>query len=194
MAKRPLTTGEIEMARSVFKDSIDYSRVRISDKVIFPLIQKKGRAMAGHNVVSFPGPSYRYDFSAETDPVRRSVFIHEMAHVWQHQTGVLHTYRSFMREMMKHKFNNSALYRYTLDPARDLTSYGLEQQAMILQDYFLLTRHGLVSSHRRVRSNAERGVNLRALFEKVLERFNADPSYGRAYKKAQRKPRPPWMP
>lgn len=187
MAKRMLTSGEIALARGIFGDSVDYARVRIHDKRIFPgIIQKKGRAMAGHNAVSFPGTTSSADFSKE-DGVRQALFIHEMVHVWQHQTGAAHTYRAFAREMLRSKFNYDAAYQHRLERGRDLMSYNFEQQACIIQDYFALTWHGIRQSHRGALLN-EPWEDLPGLYLSVLKKFLRNPSYARGYARQKKPP------
>jgi Zn-dependent peptidase ImmA (M78 family) len=64
------------------------------------------------------------------DKWTQHLFIHEMTHVWQHQTGVPVAWRGiFERE-----------YEYTLDTSKTLNEYSLEQQAQIVADYFLLKK------------------------------------------------------
>ena len=179
MAHRALTNGEIALAKTVFGDSIDYACVQLHDRRVLPaFLQKKTRAMAYLNKISFPGEGYRDDFSKDADPVVQSLFIHELAHVWQHQNKVLDTRAAFVRGMLRHKFHYAQAYAHRLEKGKDLTDYGMEQQACIIQDYFLLSRFGLDKPHRSARRNAA-GENLKALYEGVLGRFLKNPSYAR---------------
>jgi hypothetical protein len=61
----------------------------------------------------------------------QGLFIHEMTHVWQHQTGIFLPLR-------RHPF---ARYSYSLKPGWTLRQYGLEQQAEIVKHVFLLRRN-----------------------------------------------------
>ena len=61
---------------------------------------------------------------------RALLFIHELTHVWQHQSGINLILR-------RHPF---CRYAYALTPGKPLTRYGIEQQAMIVEDAFRL-RH-----------------------------------------------------
>lgn len=74
------------------------------------------------------GDVWSPDFSDE--PVwLRGHFVHEMVHVWQHQSGV----------NLLLKRPPFARYRYLpLEPGKAFTSYGLEQQAEIVKDAYLL--------------------------------------------------------
>jgi len=180
MAKRRLTAGEIALAKTVFGDSINYDAVRLHNRRLLPFgIQEKHQAMAYRSHTSFPRSAYSSDFSKETDPVKQSVFIHELVHVWQHQNRVLSTPKEAMRETLKHKFNYQKSYHYTLSRQRDLTTYGFEQQAAIVQDYFLLSRHGVDTSFKNRRRPGHNRQTLRADYEAVLKNFLQNPVYAR---------------
>ena len=60
-----------------------------------------------------------------------------MMHVWQAQKGMFVRTRGL--------FSGIADYTYSLDKS-DLIHYGLEQQASIVSDYWLLKHHGLENS------------------------------------------------
>lgn len=125
-----MTPGEIALARSIFGDAIDYGPVRIRRRKWFPF-QLRNVVMAprGHLHFHPQGQSYCDDFSAA--PLsRQGLFIHEMAHVWQHQSGVFLPLR-------RHPF---CRYDYALKPGLPLTHYGIEQQAEIIRHAFLLRK------------------------------------------------------
>ena len=96
---RPLTAGEIELARSVFGDAIDYSQVRLVRGKWWPF-QPRNAAMAPMGNIYFhpDGGGWSDDFS--TEPLgRQGFFIHEMTHVWQAQKG-----GRFYLPLMRHPF------------------------------------------------------------------------------------------
>lgn len=129
---RPLTSGEIGLARTMFGDSIDYSKVRMVRRKWWPF-QPRGIAMAPTGNIHFHPESklWSEDFSAE--PLhRQGVFIHEMTHVWQTQTR-----GRFYLPLMRHPF---CRYGYELVPGRRFEDYGLEQQAEIVRHRFLAER------------------------------------------------------
>jgi hypothetical protein len=129
---RQLTTGEIALARSVFKDSIDYGRVRLFNGKWWPF-QPRNSAMAPMGDIYFhpEGGVWSADFSKE--PLgRQGFFIHEMTHVWQSQKA-----GRFYLPLMRHPF---CRYRYELTPAKPFNRYGLEQQAEIVTHVFLAER------------------------------------------------------
>lgn len=132
--RRPLTSGEIELARSVFGDAIDYSAVRLVKGKWWPL-HPRNAAMAPMGDIYFhpEGGAWSEDFSKE--PLgRQGFFIHEMTHVWQTQAK-----GRFYLPLMRHPF---CRYHYTLVPGQAFERYGLEQQAEIVRHAFL-SRHGV---------------------------------------------------
>ena len=132
--RRVLTPGEIEMARSVFADAIDYDRVRIVLGKWWPF-QPRGVVMAPTGNIHFhpQSRSYREDFSKASLPAQ-GLFIHEMTHVWQTQV------RGEWWLILNRPF--SRRYDYSLKPGWGLERYGIEQQAEIVRHAFLL-RNGV---------------------------------------------------
>ena len=131
---RSLTPGEIALARSVFGDAIDYSRVRLVRGKWWPF-QYRGIVMAptGHIHFHPDDPRLVEDFS--TEPLAlQGLLIHELTHVWQTQTR-----GRFYLPLMRHPF---CRYAYDLVPGRAFDRYGLEQQAEIVRHAFL-ARHGV---------------------------------------------------
>jgi hypothetical protein len=130
---RPLTNGEIALARSVFKDSIDYAAIRLFKGKWWPF-QPRNSAMAPMGNIYFhpEGDVWSDDFSNE--PLgRQGFFIHEMTHVWQTQKA-----GRFYLPLMRHPF---CRYRYELTPGKPFARYGIEQQAEIVTHVFL-AQHG----------------------------------------------------
>ena len=136
MDVRPLTPGEIELARTIFGDAIDYGRVRLFRGKWWPL-QPPGTAMAPTGDIHFHpnGGGWSQDFASE--PLgQQAYFMHELTHVWQAQTK-----GRFYLPLMRHPF---CRYRYELEPGRPFGRYGLEQQAEIVKDAFLASCGALV--------------------------------------------------
>jgi hypothetical protein len=130
--ERPLTRGEIDMARSVFGDSVDYSSVRLIRRKWWPF-QPRGIVMApcGHIHFHPDDPNWRDDFgSAEWS--LQGLFVHEMTHVWQAQRS-----GRFYLPLMRHPF---CRYAYTYREGRPFLRYGLEQQAELVRHTFLQRR------------------------------------------------------
>ena len=129
---RTLTSGEIELARSIFGEAIDYGRVRIVRGKWWPF-QPKGVVMAPTGNIHFhpASPLWSEDFSRERLSLQ-GLFIHEMTHVWQAQTR-----GRFYLPLMRHPF---CRYSYQPVEGRPFGRYGLEQQAEIVRHRFLADR------------------------------------------------------
>lgn len=129
---RPLTAGEIALARSVFGDAIDYGEVRLVRGKWWPFHPRNVVMAPTGNIHFHPhGELWSEDFAREP-LVRQGLFIHEMTHVWQAQSR-----GRFYLPLMRHPF---CRYRYTLAPGRPFRRYGLEQQAEIVRHRFLADR------------------------------------------------------
>ena len=132
MNGRPLTPGEVEIARSVFGDAIDYGRVRLFEGKWWPFQPRRSAMAPMGNIWFHPdGGGYSEDFSKEP-LLRQGYFIHELTHVWQTQRG-----GRFYLPLMRHPF---CKYRFDLKPGKPFQRYGLEQQAEIVRHRFLADR------------------------------------------------------
>ena len=131
---RPLTPGEIALARSVYGDAIDYAPVRIAQRK-WAFFQPRDTVMAPRGTIHFHprGTLCRDDFCTAPHDLK-GLFIHEMCHVWQHQQGIC-------LPLARHPF---CRYDYALKPGQPFRRYGLEQQAEIVRHAFLLARGGRV--------------------------------------------------
>ena len=129
---RPLTSGEIALARSVFGDAVDYHRAKLVRGKWWPF-QPRGIVMAPTGNIHFHPDSdlWSEDFSKERLSLQ-GLFIHEMAHVWQAQTR-----GRFYLVLMRHPF---CRYTYDLVEGRPFERYGLEQQAELIRHRFMADR------------------------------------------------------
>lgn len=146
--RRDMTPGEIRMAESVFGDAINFggkgegNGVGIYDGKWKPF-QPDNRAMAPNGHIYFPGTSYEEDFSnlKSVSTRDRRTFIHEMTHVWQHQHGKAVKTRGAALGVLS-SVGNPYIYKLYISGAKtnrkDLSDYGLEQQAAIVGDYYAL--------------------------------------------------------
>jgi hypothetical protein len=133
VTSRPLTPGEIALARSVFGDTINYAAVTIKRRK-WAFFQPRETVMAPTGHIHFHplGTRYRDDFSAAS-LADQGLFIHEMTHIWQSQQR-----GRWYLPVMRHPF---CRYDYTWQPGKPFTAYGIEQQAEIVRHTFML-RHG----------------------------------------------------
>ena len=129
-----MTAGEITLARTVFGDAIDYSKVTIRRRKWFPLQPRKVTMAPRGHLHFHPGiDAYCEDFS-QAPVLRQVLLIHELVHVWQTQT--LGDWYLILHRMPW------ARYDYSLRPGWALDRYGIEQQAEIVRHAFLL-RNGV---------------------------------------------------
>jgi hypothetical protein len=132
---RPLTTGEIALLKPIFRDGIDYAKVHVINNS-FPL-QPANVYMTPRGHVYAPGDLWQSDFSTMRGGTR-AVFIHEMTHVWQYANG-MDLIGQGVVEFTKYRGQYEKAYPYELARERDLVEYGMEQQASIIEDYFVIT-------------------------------------------------------
>ncbi|WP_285129824.1 type IV secretion protein Rhs [Leclercia adecarboxylata] len=134
---RQLTIGEIALARTLFGGSLIYSRIWVHRESYLPFnLQPVDVAMAPDGELWFREGTYSPDFSLERELQKKHRFMHEMVHAWQAQKGMFVRTRGL--------FSRFADYSYSLDKA-DFLHYGLEQQASIASDYWLLLTYGFHS-------------------------------------------------
>ena len=124
-----------------------------------------------------PGATYRNDYAAEALNYRE-LFVHELAHVWQYQTGILNPKLSGIFEFVKTGFDYRKAYDYVLKSGRDLIEYGMEQQAAMIADFYLVEKCG--EAFGRFNANDESFERKRDLLVEVLANFIANPNYARS--------------
>lgn len=138
---RPLTAAEARVARGVFGDALDVEAVRVHGRPWFPL-QGRGVAMAPDGQLWFRPEDYRADFTETLGSC--AWLVHELVHAWQHQQGRPVLWRGLC-EQLGRPWRNP--YRYGApDPARPFHRLLHEQQAAMVEDWFLLT-HGARPRH-----------------------------------------------
>lgn len=171
--KRNLTSGELILARSIYKNSIDYERVKIHKTKYF-FGQPSNSGMTPRGEIYAEGFAYHDDYSIESSE-GQGFFIHELCHVWQHQNRILSCIWSALTEQVRHKFNYAAAYPYFLKADKTLIDYKMEQQASIVEDYFRVVKRGISFRDDRCQ-NVGTDAEKRALLISVLGDFLNDPS------------------
>lgn len=125
---RALTNREEALARSVFGDALDYKSIRIHNRKWW-WFQGKRITMAPDGHLWFhPKSTLFCDDFCERNIRLQGLFIHELVHVWQHQSGIF-------LPLKRHPF---CRYDYSLKPGWTLEKYGIEQQAEIVKHIFLM--------------------------------------------------------
>lgn len=134
---RPLSAGEIALARSVFGDAIDYQRVRIA------ISPTRRAALTLGSRIFFPKTA-PCDF-ADASLNARAWFIHEMTHVLQFQDGRARTLWNWLKTAAGGGYVGQRGYRYRL-PLGDWRAYNLEQQATMVEHAYVLREGGVCAA------------------------------------------------
>ena len=124
---RPLTEAEINMAHSVFGPEFDVSQVRL--KTAWWVL--KNYAVSPNGNIYFNPKDWVEDFSKQSLG-KKSWLIHELTHVWQLQQGLKVVRGAVMNRR----------YDYILQEGKPFFTYGIEQQARMVQDYFVRREQG----------------------------------------------------
>lgn len=133
--KRALTPGEIAMVRTVFKDSIDYSQVKIHHGGWWLFLGLQNTAVTPNGEMYYPRSTdlYKEDFSKPDNERFKALFMHEMTHVWQYQLGYWVKWHALWVTS-----RGAEAYRYQLSPDGDFADYNMEQQGEIVSDYYMI--------------------------------------------------------
>ena len=134
---RAITAGETIMLRAVYGSRLPYAKVKVyPHRLMWPF--PTDRAMAPNGNIYMPGNEYATDFSdPKVDLLLRSTFVHEAAHLYQ-------WYVLGRTVWLRGAFDRT--YDYVLTPGKKWEDYGVEQSAMIAQDWWLLKHGGKVKN------------------------------------------------
>lgn len=125
---RPLTQAERILAHRMFGNAVDLGRVRIRRRKWWPF-QPRNVTMAPRGHIHFHPEGQSYcDCFGDGTVTSQGLFLHEMTHVWQHQSGINLLLR-------RHPF---CRYDYEFEPGKPFERYGIEQQAEIVRHVFLM--------------------------------------------------------
>jgi len=119
---RHLTTGEIALAYSVFGDSLNTTDIQL--KTAWWVL--KNYAVSPNGNIYFHPMDWISDFSS-VGLGKQSWLIHELTHIWQLQRGL---------KVVRGALINRR-YSYVLTTGKPFFHYGIEQQARMVQDYFI---------------------------------------------------------
>lgn len=177
MGKRPMTTGEIALARRLFKDSIDYTKVNIH-KRRYILGQPDNSGMTPNGEIYAVGAHTYFEDYSIAKSHQKGFFIHEMAHVWQYQLNVLNPITAAIGEFVRNCFDYAKAYDYELVAGKDLLKYRIEQQAQIIQDYYLLQVEAIAPTTNHMKNVGDAAAYMPLYFQ-VLANFRTNPGYAR---------------
>lgn len=137
-AGRSLTTGEVNFARALFGDQIDYDAVRVFARSI-----KQGTASVIGNMMFFSEDEKNVNDLTSVDGVGGieyaktvSLFMHEMVHIWQNQNKT-HDWKQQFAMKWQSLILRRDVYKYDLRDDQDFRQMGIEQQASCVEDFIL---------------------------------------------------------
>jgi len=126
---RQLTPGEINLAKSMFSNTIDYSRVYIKTSAL-PL-----RSKAFNGIIRFAPKDYSPDFSNASLSARKT-FIHEMEHMRQEQSGI-DLVSSAIGLFFEGGYHNAQGYNYgDVRQIDKFSNLNIEQKATLTEDFY----------------------------------------------------------
>lgn len=123
--RRALTRAEIELARPLFGEEIAWPYLRVWQ---LPPLTFAAMAPWGRGVVFSRWRAWRDFACAPLD--QQGWFMHELAHVWQGERGV-------MLPLAKLGALGAGAYAYTPQAGALLSAYNIERQAEIVRHLFL---------------------------------------------------------
>lgn len=130
--KRKLNNNELKILKTIFYNTIDYSKVKLINKHLYSKLLRKYSGIVFDNTIIFSNRNYRDDFSINTWDM--ALLVHEMCHVWQYQNLKYRWYKAGLEHI---KFGKQT-YKYNILDHNKLTKYRFEQQGEIMADYFKL--------------------------------------------------------
>lgn len=125
---RPLTENEKRLAKSVFGNSLNTDTIYL--KTAFWVL--KDYAVAPNGNIYYHKANWQDDFATQ-NLSRQAWLIHELTHAWQAQNGIWVFWRAL--------FNRK--YRYKFKAGKSFFDYGVEQQASMVEDYYIRKNKGL---------------------------------------------------
>jgi hypothetical protein len=134
LALRRLTPAEGELSREMFGAGLKAGRVRV-----FALPLWRRAFVPAGGLMVWPAAAAPCDFGEEPLPIQ-AMFVHELTHVWQAQTGVC------LLAAKLRAGDSAATYAYDLTGAPEFTQLNIEQQAMVVEHAFL-SRRGHPAPH-----------------------------------------------
>ncbi len=138
---RKLTSGEKKFLSEIYRDSIEYQKVRIYKGKFFPTpIQDDNTAMSPNGNIYFSKKHFSEDFSKE-NIWDQAWLVHEVMHVKQYEKfGQIFAWKVAPPQLNYMIFGVSP-YEYKIDFSKNFSDFNAEQQGDIAQDYFLFL-HG----------------------------------------------------
>ncbi len=143
----PPLPEQLKTARQYYGASVDFSQVTVKPSAVF-VGKGKGMAWACNNVV-------RFQKTADgSHGLYTSTLIHELGHVWEHQSGQLQLIMGIVEQVARAlSFGRYDPYDYGaaagLKQVRQFQQLSKESQAQILEEYWKATNGHRVDRLRR---------------------------------------------
>ncbi|MBR0692814.1 hypothetical protein [Bradyrhizobium lablabi] len=134
---RVLTTGEKRLLFPIFGDTLDYDQQTVDRND-----DHTGGEYNSFTPGYFPNMSphiWSWDYSLASHG-KAAVFVHEMVHVWQSGHGSHNILRGAYL-YVRYRGDYDRAYKYNLDSSTNLGDFNMEQQAAIIEDYYLVSKH-----------------------------------------------------
>jgi len=179
---RSLTGSERAELAMVFKSSVNPDKIHIhASKAMDFIVNPRNDSdtiILGHtrgSTIVTTRDMYQSDFARTKDEMSQEVFLHESVHVWQAQNRPLQMAAAVLKEGLQRQSSGlEGYYDYKLEKNKDLLCFTVEQQAVIVTDYYLHIQKGLPPEYC---ANEETGPALKCLYDSTLAKFKADPGY-----------------
>jgi hypothetical protein len=133
---RPLTDPEVEKAKIVFRNAINYDLVRVDHNAVLGPSWTKG-AYVSFNTINAWGP------------LNDHTLIHELTHVWQYQNmGAIYMPRAIHAQGTPENYNYGGMagLRTRQAAGKGISTFNLEQQGDITGDYYVAKTGGGTSA------------------------------------------------
>ena len=124
---RGLTPEEIAIARSVFGNELDTSKIKLTDDSLFP-----PNAVAFPNNIRFP----RGELSGSADLRYRGWLVHELTHIWQYQRGHSVPQLALDATVGDYDFGGEDGLRKATAEGKRFGDFNFEEQGDILREYY----------------------------------------------------------
>ncbi len=125
---RRLYDWEIELAKTVFADSIHYSLVTIDEKAVFGIkIKPLAKAYVSYHVINAGAI------------MANGLLIHELVHVWQYERfGSAYTLKAYLAQKSEMQYNYGGVnaLRKAIEDQKKFLDFNFEQQGDLVQDYY----------------------------------------------------------
>lgn len=186
--ERLLTSGEIAMCQQVFKNAIDYSKVRIVRGGILGIPTLTGNAMTPVGYIHLPNQEYLNikDFSIAKNTTDKHWFIHEMTHVWQYQLGANAVWHG-INQLCKGGYSSTVLTVDTpksgdykayvtdlsgADANKKFNEFNFEQQGRIIEFWY---DGGYLQHENPYREHHQKSIKIIGYVEYILRDFLHNP-------------------